>query len=427
VRARRPKESGIRRARRPKARATLPGRRPILGYEWADAKKSKLVVSEPAAGIVRRIFTEFHSGRSLHSIAQALTDEGVPTPTGRGKRWGKPTIRVILKQPAYVGDYRALRYERTETKGVRSDKRGKAVAWMVLRPENETVVLPNVAPALIDRATWDDVQARLDGLAEFAARPLTREQEALLRGGYALCAHCSSPLVCSTHHGKLVYKCGKRLRKETECPQLTVRAEVLDPLVWHRVLRFLNDPELIRVDVERLRRNDPTEAETDRLDKLIAGHEEQRANFLRAIAAAESPAVITTLVARLESLTTDVEGWEADKEELRSQRAGWEAAAKGLDDLSGFLTAYHRDRQLLLGNPTEYDYGMKRAWLGWLGVQVRVKRTFPGQIPKGRVLDRITRVDDTWVENQPYEIVARVPLGELPGFAVGGTTDSSVP
>ncbi len=415
-RARRARVEGV----KGEAGKPLPGRRPILGYEWADDKKSRLAVYEAHAKIVRRIFREFVAGRSMHAIAAALTAEGIPTPSGRGTVWRKPTIRVILQQPAYVGEYRALRYELTESEGVRSDKRGRKVKWMVRRPEGDTIPLPDVAPALIDRATWDATQERLRGLAEFAARPLTREEEALLRGGFAVCAHCEGPMVVSTHHGKPVYRCSQRLRKVTSCPSVTVRAEVLDPKVWHHVLRFLYDPSTIRRDIERLRREDPTEAEVARLDKLIAAHEEQRANYLRAIGTAQSLGVIEALTAQLESLTADVEGWRADKRELRAQRAGWDAAEKGLDD----LTRIHRERMATIGDPEDFDYHTKRAWMGWLGVRVRVKRAIPERDPKPKGTLVIRKVDAEWAANQPYEILARVPLGGLPPFAAGVTAGS---
>ena len=401
----------------------LPGRRPIYGYDWGDDKKSHFVENDRTARIVRRIFREFVAGRSLNGIAARLTGEGIPTPSGRSAVWRKPTIRVILRQPAYVGEYRALRYEQTEGTGVRSDKRGRPVKWMVRRSEEETILLPNVAPALVDRVTWDATQTRLRDLGAFAARPLTREEEALLRGGFAVCAHCGGPMVCTTHHGKLVYRCGRRLRKDTACPSVSVRAEVLDRLVWLRIRRFLYDPSIVQRSVERLRRDDPTEGDIARLDKLIAGHEERRRNLLQGIQTAKHPGAVEALVAQLESVTADVEGWQADKKDLRAQRAGWEAVASGIDDLYDRIMRRQTARDWVVGDPEEFDYATRRAWMGWLGVQVRVKRTIPDRRRKG--LPRPERLDAAWAANQPYEVVARIPLDGLPLFAHGGVSDSS--
>jgi site-specific DNA recombinase len=405
----------------------LPGRRPIFGYQWADDKKSRLIENPTTARIVRRIFQEVASGASLNGVAERLTVDGIPTPTGKS-RWHKPTIRVILSQTAYIGELRAFTYHQGTGIGKRMDKRGLKVKTWTKNPLDETVLLPaGTVEPLIDRATFDAVQAILARFAETAPRNGTREEEALLRGGFARCAHCGSHLVCCSHHGKLVYRCSRRHRKDSDCPPVTVRAEVLDVAVWNRVLRAVYDQGQIRRDLERMRREDPTGEDLNRLIKLLARNEQSQRNVESAIVKLDgNPDALDRLITQLGDLSKQRRTLLNEKAEVERQRAGWERALSGIDA----LTTYLQDRLSVRGNPQTYDFATKRAVLSWLGVQVSVKRTFPGPYRKGSVVPRpVAEV----VADQPYEMTARIPLDRpgpwdelapYPVDAIANTTES---
>jgi hypothetical protein len=73
----------------------------FLGYDRGE--NSELIINEEQAIIVRRIYKMFLDGNTPHTIAKALTDEGIPTPGGK-KKWGATTIRSILCNEKYKGD-----------------------------------------------------------------------------------------------------------------------------------------------------------------------------------------------------------------------------------------------------------------------------------------------------------------------------------
>ena len=50
------------------------------GYIKSPENKHKLVVDEYAGQIVKRIFREYLSGKSMYKIAEALNQEGIVTP-----------------------------------------------------------------------------------------------------------------------------------------------------------------------------------------------------------------------------------------------------------------------------------------------------------------------------------------------------------
>ena len=73
----------------------------FLGYRRGADGLPEIVAEE--AELVRRIYRLFMSGKTPCTIAKKLTDEGVPTPTGRSK-WSPTTIESILTNEKYKGD-----------------------------------------------------------------------------------------------------------------------------------------------------------------------------------------------------------------------------------------------------------------------------------------------------------------------------------
>lgn len=101
------------------------GGQPPYGYTLADlgphpnpAKAADgrrlhgLVPDEITAPVVSRIYREFLAGNGLYLIAEGLTRDGIPSPSGYdhkrnphrpGIAWSKSAIRVILTNPRYTG------------------------------------------------------------------------------------------------------------------------------------------------------------------------------------------------------------------------------------------------------------------------------------------------------------------------------------
>ncbi len=209
----------------------LPGPRPLYGHQWADEDKTALAPDEAAACVVRRIFAECLTGRSLRSIARGLESEGVPTPTG-GAHWNPSTLRYILTNPAYIGQAVAWQFRYTRRPGGRYDRQ--------LRDPQERVQLPEgVAPPLVDKTTFEAVQGRLAAnRADAGGRPL-RDPEAALLKGMARCGYCGGKLRVHWQrrgggNGRTepvaTYTCNQRDRYG--CPEFRIVAAQIDAQVW---------------------------------------------------------------------------------------------------------------------------------------------------------------------------------------------------
>jgi len=102
-----------------------------------------LIIHEPEAAVVRRIFTDFLAGSSLRNLAVVLSAEGIASPEGKPVR-RLSTICRLLRNEAYAG---RLYWNRTQTSYDPAVGRTRAR----LRPREEWIEIP--IPAIIDEAT----------------------------------------------------------------------------------------------------------------------------------------------------------------------------------------------------------------------------------------------------------------------------------
>jgi site-specific DNA recombinase len=115
------------------------GGRPPYGYQLGDAgahpnpgkaaigqRLHRLELDPTAAPTVERIFAEYLAGQGLHAIAEGLTADGIPSPSGHDPArnrhrvstngaWSKSAIRAILQNPRYTGRQVWNRQRRDET------------------------------------------------------------------------------------------------------------------------------------------------------------------------------------------------------------------------------------------------------------------------------------------------------------------------
>ncbi len=91
----------------------------FLGYD--QGPDGKPMINEEQAKVVRRIFSEYISGRASTAIARDLQEEGIPTASGQGK-WDSSTIMRILQNEKYKGD---VLIQKTYTKDYLTHKQVK--------------------------------------------------------------------------------------------------------------------------------------------------------------------------------------------------------------------------------------------------------------------------------------------------------------
>ncbi|MCL2298810.1 MAG: recombinase family protein, partial [Firmicutes bacterium] len=191
------------------------------GYQKDPADKHRFLIDEPAAAVVRRIFSWRSEGYGANSIAQFLNAEHVLPPrehwAQRENRpnnfqhnglWNQITVRDMLCNEAYIGSIVQGK------QGTMSYKNKRTVR----KPEEEWIRVEGMHEPIIDRTTWDLCRE----IEEKNYRPrTTKNGEVTLFSGLLVCADCGShmihrPCVATRKNGKKVsykaYLCGNYSR-----------------------------------------------------------------------------------------------------------------------------------------------------------------------------------------------------------------------
>lgn len=191
------------------------GHRPVAA---PDGRGFVLDVDETEADEVRRMASALLDGTPYGDIARDLQDRQVPTVLGSD--WSVPTVRRILTSRRLIGEA--------------DDGSGEAVIG------DDGMPMDYPGPAILDRETWDRVQAEV----ERRARPLGPRKKAgrRLLSEVLLCAGCRVPMTVSKSHGVPAYRCSSYSRagvNGTECEAPTSTAA--EPLEEHVTDAFLED------------------------------------------------------------------------------------------------------------------------------------------------------------------------------------------
>jgi DNA invertase Pin-like site-specific DNA recombinase len=249
------------------------------GYEyvtiWDDTKKKNVPIGlaphPETAGVVRRLYQEIVLSSAI-DLARKLTDEGVPTPTGKGyqpappkhgkvvhtksgkvkraftatnTRWGNSTIRAILTNSAYKGEW-------------------------------HFTDIPLAVPALVDSVTWNTAQQLLRerALGRTRRARCAEEDDVYELRGLLTCGHCDGAISTSTNTGAMsdprqrVYVCLRhqpcRARDAgwdvCELPMFTATVDQsrqqdyvgIEDHAWALVSSVLLDPQRLHRELDRL-------------------------------------------------------------------------------------------------------------------------------------------------------------------------------
>jgi site-specific DNA recombinase len=332
-------------------------------YGYRYVKKSEHMegfweIDEAQAQVVRDVFARYvNDGVSIGELARWLTARGVPTKTGK-TRWDRSTIWAMLRNPAYRGQAafgKTKTAERhggsTRTTRQRGERHGRRLT-RTDQPAEKWTLIP--VPPLVTEETFALAQARLIDNARFAKR--NTKQLTLLQG-VLVCRECgySCYRTSTRTSNKRIsyYRCigqdGWRHPDGKRCTSRPVRADELDPLVWAEVRRLLENPELVRAEIDRrlaavrtehpaARRREAIERDLTRahsaVERLIEAYQEQLISLeeLRA----RTPALRkrqSTLQAQLDSLAAELHHAETYLQLADTLEGFLGRLADGLDQL----------------------------------------------------------------------------------------------
>ncbi len=214
------------------------------GYKKDPLDKTKWIIDEPAAEIVKRIYDLCIQGYGTHQICNILKQEKVPTPKEYKAIhglcnyhisevkycWQDRSIYDILFRQEYIGDT-------VNFKGTTKSFKDKSKIYF---PKEQWKIFKNTHEPIIDKETWNTVQR----IRENRQRP-TKIGKINIFSGHIFCKDCGSKLYYCTSRSykekRHFYRCSKYKNTSSKsCTSHTIREHILKELVLENIKQVLS-------------------------------------------------------------------------------------------------------------------------------------------------------------------------------------------
>ena len=245
-----------------------------LGYTTGEDRL--FVVDPETAPIVRRIFADYVSGKTMAEICSELNAEGLTT--RRGKRFNFNTLRKILHNEKYIGIYD---YNNGE-----------------IRDED-------AIPAILDKETFYAAQEISKQNLRRKVKESERQSDYLL-SGKLFCGECGGMMVgeSGTSHTGAVhnyYSCQNH-KKRRGCKQHAIRQDETEAAVLRALLELLNDNVLEEIADAAWQYYEQEHKTEDRVSAIAAELEKAEVATRNIVRAIEAGAYSDVLNDRLKEL-----------------------------------------------------------------------------------------------------------------------------
>ena len=324
-----------------------------LPYAYRIGDDGRPEVVEEQAEVVRRIFHMYvHEGMRAYSIAVRLTDEGIPTQSGK-LLWLQSRVHHILGNATYTGSWVYGKYRHVSTED------GMKVYD---QPRDTWIEIP--VPQVIDGETWERAQA----LKKQRSVKAKRNTNVLYLLQHLLkCGECGRNFHARCTRSTTNVRNGKKYRYELPTPSRYymcngmqsmrlrcrerpyIRAERLEEPIWSEVKRVIQNPDLIVAGIDTLdsQGSGGLEEEIAQAERDLRSiqMEEDRAIRLFVsgkISEAQLDVQRKFITERLESARANLDGYRAreasgtEKRRLMETVLSWARnVGEGLDELTG--------------------------------------------------------------------------------------------
>jgi site-specific DNA recombinase len=321
-------------------------------YGFRYVKKTETSASyyeiiEQEAGVIRKVF-ELYTGSwfSIGGVVGWLNDQGIPT-RKKISRWERSTVWAMLRNPAYVGRACFGKTESVPRQRITRPLRQRGgysprCSSNRERPKQEWIEIP--VPAIIDEETFALAAERLEQNKRFSAR---RTIEPTLLSGMLVCGECGYAYYRSstrTSSRKIYYyRClgsdDYRHANGRICQSKPIRQDYLDGIVWQQVVELLEDPALIRQEIQRrlqkIQESNPTKKRKEIIDREITRHQKGIEKLLDAYQ--EGLLELDELRSRMPNLRKRSEALQAELRSLETITADQQTFLRLAENIEGFL------------------------------------------------------------------------------------------
>ena len=225
-------------------------------YGYGRDNDDHYVINEIEAAVVRRIYNEYTSGKSISNIIDGLNNDGILN--SRNGVWNKSSLKNIIGNEKYIGTYKFKDY-----------------------------IIPDGMPAIIDEETFA-VALEIKNRHKYA--PARSRETNYLLTGKLFCGHCGSPMtgeygISKTGKKYHYYRCIKA--NKHKCDKKRVKKDWIENLIVEELINQLNDLDYINkladrfMEYQKQQQNDDTELRV--LQDRLNGVNKSLNNMLKAI------------------------------------------------------------------------------------------------------------------------------------------------
>lgn len=236
------------------------GGRAPYGYAFADERKTRFVVDERPAGVIKDIFAWTMQGDSALAVVKRLTEKNINPPkayqdTGEFYRqekerryWNEFTVNTILQNMAYAGHMALHKWKESKADGI-SPYRLDETEWKITRNTHEAIIAEQAFSLVqeILRARKERHKS-LNAMDENVIRP-----ENMLKGK-VFCGDCHVPAsrMGANYQRKMgkvrIYRYRCRTYREKgaqECTSKSISEKDLEAIVYQAVMAFIRQVECL--------------------------------------------------------------------------------------------------------------------------------------------------------------------------------------
>ena len=258
------------------------------GYQKDPSDHHKLVIDEPAAEIVRMIYSLYLSGVGIRGIVRRLNEKGIPNPStykrmqglnfkartvGDSSLWCDKTVRRILRDEMYIG---------TMVQGKNQKVNYKSKAVRSCMPD-EWIRVEGTHEPIIGKVDFDRVQKMLQTGVKGAMQSGSID----LFAGLLKCADCGHALIKKTNHNPdktyVYYRCSSHCKCKTACAAHTIRYERLYYCVLY-CIRQMVDAAVNAGEVLRRMKENQERALDDGLNQQLEKQEQELEKVIQRMA-----------------------------------------------------------------------------------------------------------------------------------------------
>lgn len=243
------------------------------GYRCEKVNDIHKLIREPeAAEIVRRIFEEYASGKSIQGIIDGLFEDGVHRVSDYKRyhhvycqegeklhQWGSSSVRAVLNRNNYYGDLVQHKYESRFQRGEK---------WCDVLDESQWIITPDAHEPIISRELFEKAQKRLKAAKE-ARNTVGWEEDERAFYNVFYCGDCKRKMCTGRSKGNVFYYCNaSQYRDERKCSYKSISEEKIQKIVRSELTRQFQLSGLRKKDMSAMS-NEVFSAEIEKKQREI--------------------------------------------------------------------------------------------------------------------------------------------------------------